>query len=153
MKSFLNKPHNIFWLTALYIFITGYVTYVRLGDSALDINIHDTYYVMAHSHTLFILILFYALLGFIYFILKLSKAPLIKALTKVHVFVCISAIFIDDIGKIILRQVYGDNILFNYYGYYQYLTLCLIALVVLAQILFIFNIIFSLIKSIQIKAQ
>ena len=40
----------LFSIALVSTFVTGGLTGVILGDSALDINVHDTYFVVAHFH-------------------------------------------------------------------------------------------------------
>ncbi|WP_199114245.1 hypothetical protein [Snuella sedimenti] len=55
MNKLIEKPHIIFFLGIPVLILVG----ILCGDAALDVNIHDTYYIIAYIHlTSFISILF-----------------------------------------------------------------------------------------------
>jgi len=48
--NIVYTPAMLFSIALVSFFITGGLTGLILGDSALDINVHDTYFVVAHFH-------------------------------------------------------------------------------------------------------
>ena len=60
------SPAMLFSIGAVSTFITGGVTGIILADSALDINLHDTYFVVAHFHIVMGLSAILAMLSGVY---------------------------------------------------------------------------------------
>jgi len=59
-------PAMLFSLALVSTFITGGLTGLILGDSALDINVHDTYFVVAHFHIVMGLSAIFGMLAGVY---------------------------------------------------------------------------------------
>lgn len=78
------KVYHYFWITALLILTLG-VYFYNLPDNTLDINIHDTYFVIEHLHVAILLTLFYFLNGIGYWLVeKVFKKKLFNVLTIIH---------------------------------------------------------------------
>ena len=60
------NPAMLFAIAFVSTFITGGLTGLILGDSALDINVHDTYFVVAHFHLVMGISALYGMLAGIY---------------------------------------------------------------------------------------
>jgi heme/copper-type cytochrome/quinol oxidase subunit 1 len=66
----MRKPTLIYGLTALLIFITSFFDF-----GSIDIVEHDTYFVIANSHLLKFLSLYYTFMAFItWIVFKLGRA-------------------------------------------------------------------------------
>jgi heme/copper-type cytochrome/quinol oxidase subunit 1 len=75
------KVHHIFWIVAVIMLIIG----LSDPNSSVDINIHDTYFVIANYHLAIVLFLFYTLNGLGYWLVQyVFKKQLVKLLTIVH---------------------------------------------------------------------
>ena len=60
------NPAMLFAIAFVSTFITGGLTGLILGDSALDINVHDTYFVVAHFHIVMGLSAIFGMLAGVY---------------------------------------------------------------------------------------
>ena len=60
------NPGMLFAIAFVSTFISGGLTGLILGDSALDINVHDTYFVVAHFHLVMGISALYGMLAGIY---------------------------------------------------------------------------------------
>jgi heme/copper-type cytochrome/quinol oxidase subunit 1 len=75
------KIHYLFWLVSLIILLIGLYDM----DETLDINVHDTYFVISHFDIAVILSIVYFIYGFGYWLVqKKFKKRLIKILTIIH---------------------------------------------------------------------
>jgi cytochrome c oxidase subunit I len=59
-------PGMLFSIGLVSTFVTGGLTGIILADSALDVNVHDTYFVVAHFHIVMGLSAIFGMLGGIY---------------------------------------------------------------------------------------
>jgi len=81
LKKF--KVYHYFWLVSIIILIIGICRYNI--TNTLDINIHDTYFVISDFHVAIILCITYFIYGLGYwFVQEKFKKPLVKILTILH---------------------------------------------------------------------
>jgi cytochrome c oxidase subunit 1 len=82
------NPAMLFSIGLVSTFITGGLTGIILGDSALDINVHDTYFVVAHFHLVMGISALYGLFAGVYhWFPKMFGRMLNKKLGYVHFWV------------------------------------------------------------------
>lgn len=75
------KVYHLFWITALIILVIG----ISNPESTLDINIHDTYFIIAHFHVAVVFSLLFFLKGLGYWLFqKVFKKQLVRSLTVIH---------------------------------------------------------------------
>ena len=147
MKQIYKRYYFYFWLSALFLIIIGYLPSFLIGDSALDINIHDTYYVIATSHVSILLSTFYILCGLIYRLFKFINLSLIPVLTKIHSISTISIIPIYFIGYFLIGNTNKSEFpLFDDTSKLNLFITAIVIIYIIAQLLFILNIILSVLK-------
>ena len=147
MNSIKKRPYLLF--LTLIVILLSFGFYKR--NETIDINIHDTYFVISWMYALIIISFIYGLLGLIYFTLLKLKFKLINWVTITHVLVSIIGLFaIFILSKLIRESVPGDftklidDIDFNQkIGFGIWFS---VFTVIGIQLLFFINVIYALIK-------
>jgi cytochrome c oxidase subunit 1 len=145
----------LFALGALATFLIGGVTGIFLGSAAVDVYLHDTYFVVAHFHyTLFPSVVLGGLAGLYYWFPKMFGRTLNEPLGKLHfwtTFVSFNVVFIPlflvgTAGH--MRRIYDPTL----YEFLQPLmelhvlvTKAAIVLM-LAQVLLLVNVVWTLLR-------
>ena len=140
------KTHQYYWLSCFLLLILWVISYY--SEDILDINVHDTYYVIHYTGIIEILFLLYASLGFIYLAFYKFNIKLITSLTIIHTVVSIGSVLIYFLGlKLInLFSPKTDFPLFNDLSNENVFVTILFLFAFIAQLLFILNILISSIK-------
>lgn len=142
MKKF--KAYYLLLIASLTLLMLGFLA----GEETFDINMHDTYFVIAHSY---IFLLFFLLLFFfftIYFSLDKAKMNLIKILYKIHVF----GTLISVLGVFFPYSFFFYSTKFSLFDYPGFINICItisFLLFLFLQLLFIINIFVSLINKVK----
>ncbi len=115
------NPAMLFSIGLVSTFITGGLTGIILGDSTLDINVHDTYFVVAHFHLVMGISALYGLLAGVYhWFPKMFGRMLNKNLGYVHFWVTAVGAYgvffpMHFIGMAGLPRRYYTNTAFPYF--------------------------------------
>ncbi len=140
------KPYIYFWVSSLIIFSLGLFTYSD-ENAIIDINVHDTYYIIHLFHLISLISFFYFLLGSFYWVSNKLKVPLVSHLTNIHLFTSIGGFFIYLASMLIFED--DSEIepgIFNEYSILGWIILILICIIFISQILFLLNISIGLTK-------
>ncbi|MFD2564077.1 cytochrome c oxidase subunit I [Aquimarina rubra] len=147
------NPAMLFSIGLVSTFITGGLTGIILGDSTLDINVHDTYFVVAHFHLVMGISALYGLFAGVYhWFPKMYGKMMNKNLGYVHFWVTAIGAYgvffpMHFIGMAGLPRRYYTN---SYFPYFDDLadTNVLITVFALitaaAQLVFLYNFIHSI---------
>ena len=147
MKLLKQNVYFYFWITAI-VLIALSIYWLNFEDAVLDINVHDTYYVIHNSHILQLIAFVYIFLGLIYWLFQRMNIKLVNPLTQLHASISIIIIPLYFICIYLLELLYTPSNfpLFDDTQNFQLLITVITLIGLLAQLLIIFNIIISLIK-------
>ena len=148
-------PAMLFSIGLVSTFITGGLTGIILGDSALDINVHDTYFVVGHFHIVMGLSAIFGMFAGVYhWFPKMYGRMMNKKLGYAHFWLTIVAAYgtffpMHYLGLAGLPRRYYSNSAFpmfdNLTDINEIVTIC--ALIGAAsQLLFLFNFFFSIFR-------
>ncbi|WP_298312124.1 cbb3-type cytochrome c oxidase subunit I [uncultured Aquimarina sp.] len=139
MKKLIQKPHLIFLFSIPIILLIGIVSW----DATLDINIHDTYFVIAYFHLSILISILFGIIGTGYWIMEKANRRLSKWLNWTHV----GLTFGGPIVVSFLTLFYRTEVMeYKFNNHLNLIITLIIILIVLGQLIFSFNIIYGLIK-------
>lgn len=148
-------PAMLFSIGLVSTFITGGLTGLILGDSALDINVHDTYFVVAHFHIVMGLSAIFGLFAGVYhWFPKLFTRRMSKSLGYIHfwvTFVCAYGVFfpMHFLGMAGLPRRYYTNTAIPMFDELTDINVLISVFAIvggLAQVVFIFNFFYSALR-------
>lgn len=151
--NIVYSPAMLFAIGMVSTFITGGLTGIILGDSALDINVHDTYFVVAHFHIVMgasaILAMF---AGVYHWFPKMYGKMMNKKLGYTHFWLTIVSIYgvffpMHFLGLAGIPRRYYDNTAFPLFDGLQDINEMISIFAILgaaAQVIFFFNFFYSI---------
>lgn len=105
------KVSYFFTITPIVYFLISVIFTADL-DSTIDINVHDTYFVISNLHLSILVSMFVLLQGILYLIVEKAKLKLNSLLTKLHftfTFIFLSILFF----LLNFQSNYGNLMWFN----------------------------------------
>jgi len=153
--NLILTPAMLFCIAMVSTFITGGLTGIILADNALDINIHDTYFVVAHFHIVMGLSAVLAMFGGVYhWFPKLYGRMMNKTWGYVHfwtTFICAYGVFFPQhfMGLAGVPRRYYSNTAFPMFDDFVDLNILITFFAIggtLSQIFFLVNFFYSIFK-------
>lgn len=147
------NPAMLFSIGLVSTFITGGLTGIILGDSTLDINVHDTYFVVAHFHLVMGISALYGMFAGIYhWYPRMYGRMLNKNLGYIHFWVtaiCAYGVFfpMHFIGMAGLPRRYYTNTNFPLFDDLQDVNVIITVFALVGgvfQLVFLFNFFYSM---------
>jgi cytochrome c oxidase subunit 1 len=147
------NPAMLFSIGLVSTFITGGLTGIVLGDSTLDINVHDTYFVVAHFHLVMGISALYGLFAGVYhWYPKMFGRMMNKNLGYVHFWVTAVASYgvffpMHFVGMAGVPRRYYENTAFPMFDELTNLQVLITVFAIIAalvQLVFVYNFISSI---------
>lgn len=141
-----RRPYIIFWSFSIVLLLISYIHQIILEDTVIDINIHDTYFVIAHYQVYVFFILWFLVCGLIYWVLKRLKFNWIDQLVIVHTSTCILLVFqvLPSFEMVDVPRRYYENTAYPNQSTIWPIVAWLI--IIMGQFLFLLNILISIFR-------
>ncbi|MEX0995446.1 MAG: cbb3-type cytochrome c oxidase subunit I [Flavobacteriaceae bacterium] len=147
------NPAMLFSIGLVSTFISGGLTGIILGDSALDINVHDTYFVVAHFHLVMGISALYGLFAGVYhWFPRMFGRMMNKNLGYIHFWVTVIGAYgiffpMHFIGMAGLPRRYYTNTAFPYFDDLANINVVITIFAIITaavQLVFLYNFISSI---------
>ncbi len=147
------NPAMLFSIGLVSTFISGGLTGIILGDSALDINVHDTYFVVAHFHLVMGISALYGLFAGVYhWFPRMFGRMMNKNLGYIHFWVTVIGAYgiffpMHFIGMAGLPRRYYTNTAFPYFDDLANINVVITIFAIITaavQLVFLYNFIASI---------
>ena len=155
-KKYIGFTPDVLFATGLFSYlILICVSQIFYGNSALDIHLHDTYFLMSYSYPLLFVALAFAIFAATYYWFdKIFKRQMNYTLGYIHFwvsflgtsFLFLSMQYIQLAGMPRRYYDYSDSHSFNAFNSQNTFTSVLTILLVIAQLLFVFNFCYSIFR-------
>ena len=148
-------PGMLFALGMVSLFISGGLTGLVLGDSALDINVHDTYFVVAHFHIVMGAGAIFGMFAGVYHWFPRFYGRLMNSnLGYLHFWVTFTGVYgvffpMHFIWLAGAPRRYYSNLDFEMFNDFQFINIIITAFAILSsfgQFVFIFNFFYSIFR-------
>lgn len=144
MKELIQKPHLIFLFAIPIILFFGIVNW----STTVDINIHDTYYVIAYFHLSILISLLFGIIGIGYWRMLKTKRELSKWLNLIHITFTFGGLLLIQLFSFLIVELNelskSDDFVYNIQLEVQIILVAMV--IILAQIVYPINILRGLIK-------
>ncbi|HVX26828.1 MAG TPA: cbb3-type cytochrome c oxidase subunit I [Parafilimonas sp.] len=148
-------PAMLFAIGFVSLFISGGLTGIWLGNSALDIHLHDTYFVIAHFHIVMgVASMFGMFAGIYHWFPKMYGRYLNNTLGYIHFWITIAGAYLifwpmhyEGLAGMPRRYYdYSNWTSFNQFGDLNRIISTVAMIVFAVQLLFLFNFFYSIFK-------
>jgi cytochrome c oxidase subunit 1 len=155
-------PGMLFALGFVSLFISGGLTGIFLGNSTLDIHLHDTYFVIAHFHIVMGVSAFFGMFSGIYhWFPKMFGRYMNRTLAYIHFWVTLAGAYLifwpmhyEGLAGMPRRYLdYSNWASFNQFGDLNKFISTVAIIVFSIQLLFVFNFFYSIFKGRKVTTQ
>jgi cytochrome c oxidase subunit I len=153
-------PQSMFSIGMVSMFISGGLTGIWLGNSALDLHLHDTYFVVAHFHIVMGVSAFFGMFAGIYhWFPKMYGRFMNQTLGYIHFWITLIGAYLifwpmhyEGLAGMPRRYFdFSEWESFKHFGSLNRMISTVSMIVFAAQLLFVFNFIYSIFKGRKVK--
>ena len=144
MQRIINKPYLIFWFLIPIMLLIGKVR----GTDMIDINIHDTYFVITESQSWYLVSILFGIIGLGYWIMIKFKRRLSKILNSIHIVLTVLGFLAIWVSRLIFTDwiINSDDPLHGGLATFNLIRVILILLIIGGQLIYLINLTIALIR-------